>query len=152
MNGNDPSKRDLASIRALEELSLNAWPALRTTHDDGWVLRFADGYTRRTSSVNPLYPSTEDTREKIHRCERIYLARGQDVVFKITPAAQPADLDATLAAEGYTRQALTSVQTLHLDAIDAPVADNVSLTRGSRQAGWRRLSTSAASNADTFRR
>lgn len=127
MNSDGPFGNDLSSIRSLEELSLNAWPALRTIHDDGWVLRFADGYTRRANSVNPLYPSTEETREKIVRCERTYLARGQDVVFKITPATQPSDLDSTLAAEGYARQALTSVQTVRLDAIDPPGSDAISL-------------------------
>ena len=118
---------DLASIRSLEELSLNAWPSLRTIHDDGWVLRFADGYTRRANSVNPLYPSTEDTREKIRRCEQVYFSLGQNVVFKITPATQPADLDTVLAAEGYRREALTSVQTVRLDTVDPSVADDVSL-------------------------
>lgn len=127
MEGREPSEHDLSSIRSLEELSLNAWPALRTIYDDGWVLRFADGYTRRANSVNPLYPSTEETREKIRHCERVYFSRGQDVVFKITPAVQPADLDSVLAAEGYARLALTSVQTVHLDTLDAPGSDAVSL-------------------------
>ena len=78
-------------IRSIEELSLNAWPALNTAFYDGWVLRFAEGYTRRANSINPLYPSTLDPIEKIRVCEEIYAARGQDIVFKLTPACEPAN-------------------------------------------------------------
>ena len=42
-------------IRLIEELSLNAWPALQTVLYDGWVLRFADGYTRDNTPALHLY-------------------------------------------------------------------------------------------------
>ena len=42
-------------IRYLEELSLNALPSLENIFLDGWVVRFANGYTKRANSVNPLY-------------------------------------------------------------------------------------------------
>lgn len=101
-------------IQTLEERSLNAWPALQTVQYDGWLLRFAGGYTRRANSVNPLYLSTLDSLEKIGYCEAVYTARGQDTVFKLTPAAQPEGLDALLAAQGYRHDAPTSVQTCAL--------------------------------------
>ncbi len=53
-------------IRTIEELSINALPALQTMLVDGWVLRFANGYTKRANSIHPLYASTGDAREKIH--------------------------------------------------------------------------------------
>jgi ribosomal protein S18 acetylase RimI-like enzyme len=102
-------------IRAVEEASLNAWPPLRQMVWDGWLLRFADGYTRRANSVNPIYPGAGDPAKKIDRCEQIYNDRGLRPVFKITPLAQPAELDAILDARGYTHQAPTSVQVLALD-------------------------------------
>ena len=58
------------TIRDIEELALNAWPALQTKHYDGWVLRFANGYTRRSNAVIPLYESTLDLDEKINFCEK----------------------------------------------------------------------------------
>ena len=47
-----------------EELSMNAHPSIKTQLFDGWVLRFADGYTNRANSVNPLYPSEMAIEEK----------------------------------------------------------------------------------------
>jgi GNAT superfamily N-acetyltransferase len=111
-----------AMIRTLEELAANAWPSLQTMLYDGWVLRFAEGYTRRANSVHPLYPGGLDVDGKIAACERLYQSWGLTVVFKMTPAAQPEHLDDLLAARGYTVDARTSVQVLDLNGLDkAPV-------------------------------
>jgi hypothetical protein len=101
-------------IPFLEEITLNAWPALQTVQYDGWLLRFAGGYTRRANSINPLYPSTLAPLEKIAYCEKVYNQRGLDTVFKLTEAAQPSELDDLLAEQGYRKDALTSMQKLEL--------------------------------------
>jgi ribosomal protein S18 acetylase RimI-like enzyme len=103
-------------IRSIEELSMNAWPAMRTLHYDGWVLRFADGYTKRANSIYPLYPSKIDLDEKIDFCESFYRVLGLPTVFKMTAAGTPADLDSRLAAHDYRRDSQTSVQVLDLKA------------------------------------
>jgi GNAT superfamily N-acetyltransferase len=112
-------------IRFFEELSLNAWPALQSHCYDGWIVRLAGGYTKRSNSVSPLYASTIPTLEKIAYCEQFYTAHGLNTVFKITAAAQPEDLDSILDAQGYITDALTSVQTVSLASIAAPTTDAI---------------------------
>jgi ribosomal protein S18 acetylase RimI-like enzyme len=77
--------------RIIEELSINAWPALRTQLFDGWVLRFADGYTRRANSVQALYPSTLALAEKVDVCQAAYRAQGQPTLFRIVSDAAAED-------------------------------------------------------------
>jgi N-acetylglutamate synthase len=105
-------------ITTIEELSLNAWPSLQTMLYDGWVIRFADGYTKRANSVNPLYSSNIYIDEKIHFCEYVYQKRNLPTVFKITSAVYPDDLDDKLRAKGYQIDSPTSVQTIDLSAVN----------------------------------
>ena len=113
-------------IHLLEELSGNAWPALQVLLYDGWVLRFAEGYTRRANSITPLYPSALPLAEKIASCEAVYAARGQPTIFKITSAAELAALDDTLDRQGYAPDALTSVQVLDdLAALPSPAGQTI---------------------------
>lgn len=105
----------------IEELSLLALPAFETEVYDGWVLRFAGGYTKRANSVNPLYPSAIDPAEKIAYCEKAYKDRGLPAVFKLTAQSTPAGLDRELEKRGYDRLDETSVRVLSLrDKWDAP--------------------------------
>jgi len=104
----------------LEELSTNAWPALETMVHDGWLLRFADGYTKRANSISPLYPGTDELASKIAACEAYYESKGLPAIFKMTPFAEPHDLDERLEQKGYTAQAFTSIQAVSLDKVAAP--------------------------------
>lgn len=116
-----------SEIRTLEEITLTAWPALQAVYDDGWVLRYAQGYTRRANSVNPLYPAFDDLNKKIARAEAFYTARGLPTVFKLTPASQ--DLDTVLAEQGYTAEAETSMQILDLANIQVAGRETVEIHR-----------------------
>jgi len=102
---------------AIEEMSLSAWPALQTVVFDGWMLRFAEGYTKRSNSVNPLYASTLPLSEKIEACEALYASRGLPTVFKITEAESQRPIDQELEERGYARADETSVRTLGLAAL-----------------------------------
>jgi N-acetylglutamate synthase len=114
-------------VRLIEELSMSALPSLQTVYDDGWVLRFAEGHTRRTNSVNPLYPSTQPLMEKITRCEAFYRSRGLNTVFKLTPAVFPENLDCVLAECGYNEDGRTSIQVANLETLDLSGIKSVNL-------------------------
>ncbi len=101
-------------IRKIEELSMNAWPSLQTELYDGWVLRFADGYTRRANSVSPIYESTIPLDEKIDFCEREYELYNLPTRFKITTMSTPEGIDARLEKRGYVKENETALRVLDL--------------------------------------
>jgi len=109
-------------LRRIEEVSLNSWPALQQMLFDGWLLRFAKGYTKRANSVNPLYGSTMDVEEKVEVCERVYAERGLPIVFRLTPFSSPPNLDAVLDRRDYARIDPTLVEYLDLEGYAAPPA------------------------------
>ncbi|WP_434752849.1 GNAT family N-acetyltransferase [Paenibacillus amylolyticus] len=106
--------------RHIEELTLNHWQPLSTSLYDGWVLRFANGYTKRANSVQAIYPCTLDVHEKIMECERIYTSNQLNTIFKITPFVQPAELDQLLQDKGYVVVDRTLVQLRNLEDLKAP--------------------------------
>jgi N-acetylglutamate synthase len=109
------------TIRTLEEVSMNALPALQQVMLDGWVLRFGGGYTGRANSVYPLYPGNAGVDGKIRACEELYKAKQIPLLFKMTAAAEPEGLDGLLEERGYVAFNHTSVQTLELTT--TPAAD-----------------------------
>ncbi|MGB1285591.1 MAG: GNAT family N-acetyltransferase [Aggregatilineales bacterium] len=112
------------TITKLEKLSNRAQPAPDVEHYDGWRLRFAAGYTRRANSVHTLDGSSLPLSEKIAYCEKRYTDAGQRVIFKMTDAVIPSNLDSVLAERGYQREGETGVFLLDIrDKAFAP-ADN----------------------------
>ncbi|MFP9128972.1 GNAT family N-acetyltransferase [Niallia sp. BSM11] len=108
-------------IQIIEELSMNALPALQTNMYDGWVLRFADGYTNRANSVNPIYSSYQEVANKISTIEQTYRNRNLKPIFKMTKQALPENLDENLAKNGYIQAGLTAVQVLPLEDVNIAV-------------------------------
>ncbi|MGC9366579.1 MAG: GNAT family N-acetyltransferase [bacterium] len=104
-------------IRSVEQLSFNAQPCFLTIHYDGWILRIADGYTRRANSINPIYYSSLPLAQKIEWCEKIFSQLKQKTAFKITNHVCPPHLDQFLEERKYSTDALTSVQLCDLDKI-----------------------------------
>lgn len=117
---------DPVSARQVEDLSVRAWPALAETPYDGWLLRFSRGYTRRANSVNPARHGQLPLAEKIATCERAFDDAGLPIVFRIPSIVADVELDAELAARGYTKSGKTSVRLADLadftDDLDPRVA------------------------------
>ncbi|MFN2135574.1 MAG: GNAT family N-acetyltransferase [Candidatus Promineifilaceae bacterium] len=101
-------------LRRIEEVSLDAWPALHTFAYDGWLLRFANGYTKRANSVTPLYAGELPAAEKIRYCEEQYWRRALRPIFRLALIHPEADLDRLLADAAYQRVDVTSVQGLEI--------------------------------------
>lgn len=114
-------------IRNVEELSLNAWPALQTMVYDGWLIRLANGYTKRANSVNPIYHSNDDLENKIQYCENIFKTQNLTPVYKMAPEVNPENLDAVLEFKGYAAIDYTSVQILELSVARQPSIHTVKL-------------------------
>ncbi|GMM65547.1 GNAT family N-acetyltransferase, cg3035/Rv0428c family [Clostridium butyricum] len=85
----------IKEIIQIEELSINAFPAILTELYDGWILRYSNGYTYRENSVNPLYSSTIELEDKIKYCECKYFEKGLPCVYKITESVEK-ELDDSL--------------------------------------------------------
>ncbi len=105
-------------IHHIETLAFSAWPAREIEPLHGWRLRASEGATSRANSVWPNAPLGDVSLDaQIGQAERFYRARNLPPQFQLSPAAQPADLDAALAARGYERHSPTLVQTAPTEAI-----------------------------------
>jgi GNAT superfamily N-acetyltransferase len=123
----------ISTIRAVEEASLNGWPAHQTLVKRGWLMRFAQGYTRRANSVNPIYWANGSVNQKelatqVTACEAHYRQQGLPAIFKISPVVQPEGLDQFLAQRGYNQEAPTGVMVRPLIAPPAHEKSSVSFT------------------------
>jgi N-acetylglutamate synthase len=88
-------------IRPIEAAAFSCPPSLRVTIDDGWLIRFGDGHTKRANSANPLYPMSGGEDGLIDRVESAYRRSGRAAIFRLTPLANLPRLDETLAARDY---------------------------------------------------
>ena len=135
--------------KRIEEISLNAWPALQQVLYDGWILRLAKGYTKRANSVNPLYTSSLDLEKKVVYCEEFYTARSLRPVFRLTPFSSPPNLDHFLIQRNYQVLDRTLVMVLDLERLDIqPKPEAEILSKGIDE--WMEIfyQVSAASIAD----
>jgi GNAT superfamily N-acetyltransferase len=106
----------------IEELSMNAWPSIQTVLYDGWVMRMANGYTKRANSINPLYPSKIKLEEKIEFCKKLYAKYHLPAVYKLVECEEHTIIDKKLEALNYEQVDITSVQIC--DAIK-PIENNI---------------------------
>ena len=120
----------------VEDVCMNAWPALQEIHYDGWLIRLAGGHTRRVNSVNQLRNGALPFSEKILYCEDVYRRHGLRPYFRILSTTGRALQDA-LDARGYSAE--DESNTLFMDfaeiAPPAPAFD-VGMTLSTPDAQW----------------
>jgi ribosomal protein S18 acetylase RimI-like enzyme len=135
---------DRALVRTLEEMSLNAVPALETRYVGGWLIRTAAGVTGRANSALALAPDAAPIGEVLPEIEARFRAAGIAPRVRLTPLTPPGTAD-VLAARGW--QAETAVLT-QLAPIPAEAAHDPSVSlHGQSDADWRRA---YAENAGRF--
>jgi N-acetylglutamate synthase len=109
---------DAALSWRVEEVCLNAWPALRQVLFGGWVLRFSGGLTRRANSANPLETERIDPEALIAGCEALYRDQRQPTIFRL-PSLIGLGIDERLAGRGYSDEGLSLVLYAGCGAIPA---------------------------------
>ncbi|WP_054939992.1 GNAT family N-acetyltransferase, partial [Paenibacillus ihuae] len=127
--------------KTIEELTLNTWPAEQSVLLEGWILRTAAGYTKRSNSVNPLFGPAKyeqglDVQHKIQLAEQYYERAGLKPVFKITLYTRPADLDALLTELGYLKDSPSSVRVRELQELPPLQRRYPLLIRGEMTEEW----------------
>ncbi len=109
-----------ALIREVEWAALRAWPALEQRDEAGWLIRLAEGYTKRANSVTPLQPCSPALESQVAFCESLYRGRGLPPIFRLVGPLVPEGLDDLLAGRGYAPVDPTLVLAAPLAALELP--------------------------------
>ena len=98
-------------IVKLERIGGRAWPGRVEQRLGEWILRAADGITRRANSVLPLGdPGVARLENAIQRVTRFYHEQKLPPRFQLTIASQPPSLEDALTALGYKEETRVIVQ------------------------------------------
>lgn len=88
------------TIASLELLAHRTWPCRTEDRLGDWILRAADGFTRRANSCLALGDAGVALHEALERVEQWYRERELEPCFKIVPGADPR-LDPLLQERGW---------------------------------------------------
>lgn len=91
----------IPTLHDLEAAAFTAWPALEQVRQHGWLLRSAQGYTKRANSANALPGATRLDAAQLADIEAFFKARQLPTIFRLASFALPAGVDEVLADRGY---------------------------------------------------
>lgn len=97
-----PSPFDDVLLSRIEDAGLNASAPPQQRWLDGWLVRLAPGKARRARCINALASGRLPLADKLALAGEAFAEAGLPLLLRITRFTQPADLDAQLAALGYT--------------------------------------------------
>lgn len=100
--------------RDIELMLMRTWPAIEERTYDGWVLRFSNGYTKRSNCINPLYESYFELEEKFEYCKKIYEDKKLPIVYKIIDIEVSLVVDEFLEKKGLIKQDMVTVKEINL--------------------------------------
>jgi GNAT superfamily N-acetyltransferase len=120
---------DPALVQALETRLVNAWPALETQIVDGWIVRFAKGYSKRANSASPLIAGASLDEAAIDQIVAQFKIQGLPPTFRLT-GLQSREVDGRLAARGFVELEPTYGMAASLSdlTVDTEVAMDPSVT------------------------
>ncbi len=120
---------DPALVQALETRLVNAWPALETQIVDGWILRFAKGYSKRANSASPLTAGASLDDAAIDQIVRQFRMHGLPPTVRLTGLQVP-EVDGQLAARGFVEAEPTYGMVARLSelAVEPEIAADPALT------------------------
>jgi len=120
----------------VEDVCMNAWPALQEIHYDGWLIRLAGGHTRRVNSVNVLRKGSLLFSEKIAYCEDVYRRHALHPYFRILSTTGRA-LEDALDARGYSAEDETTTLFMDFNEFPPPSPDrDVEMKFNAPDADW----------------
>lgn len=112
----------LGLARRAEEAGLNASTPPQQQRIEGWLIRLSPGKAKRSRCVNALDEGSLPLDELLRRCAGAFASAGLPLCVRVTPFSRPVDLDAHLAAQGWSRFDLTDVMVRpRLDDLPEPV-------------------------------
>lgn len=110
-----------ALARRAEDAGLNASTPPQQQRIEGWLIRLSPGKAKRSRCVNALAEGSLPLDELLARCAGAFAAAGLPLCLRVTPFSRPLDLDARLAAQGWSSFDPADVMVLPtLDALPAP--------------------------------
>lgn len=91
---------DHSLIIGLESRLLNAWPSFDYQAYDGWILRLADGYSKRANSATPFLPGASLDDELIDHMTARFVEANVRPTFRLN-GLQGVDVDERLMLRGF---------------------------------------------------
>jgi len=113
-------------VIGLESRLLNAWPSFDYQAYDGWILRLANGYTKRANSATPFWPGATLDDELIDTMIARFLEANVRPTFRLN-GLEAEDVDATLKMRGFKEIEPTHVLTAPIRDGDCTVDPEVRL-------------------------
>ena len=120
-------------IAALESRLVNAWPSFEVELADGWLLRFAEGYSKRANSATAIVPGARLDPDLLAHMRRSFEERGLTVCVRLT-GLEDDGCDAVLAGAGLVLHDPSLVMVAGLDA--ALARDSAMIVRPVAKPSW----------------